>query len=30
IAMAGEKLKAHFPLQSDDSNELHNEVTFGK
>lgn len=30
IAMAGEKLKAHFPLHPDDTNELHNEVTFGK
>lgn len=30
IAMAGEKLKAHFPLEADDKNELSNEVTFGK
>jgi uncharacterized membrane protein len=30
IAMAGEKLKAHFPLENNDTNELSNEVTFGK
>jgi uncharacterized membrane protein len=30
IQMAGEKLKAHFPLQKDDTNELSNEVSFGK
>ncbi|MCW3070536.1 MAG: hypothetical protein JWO44_426 [Bacteroidetes bacterium] len=30
IEMAGEKLKAHFPLEKDDTNELSNEVTFGK
>ncbi len=29
IGMAGEKLKAYFPLQTDDSNELDNEVSFG-
>ena len=30
IAMAGEKLRTHFPHQSNDTNELSNEVTFGK
>lgn len=30
IEMAGEKLKTNFPLQHNDTNELHNEVTFGK
>lgn len=30
IAMAGEKLKVHFPLQANDKNELSDEVTFGK
>lgn len=30
IDMAGEKLQAHFPLQVDDKNELHNDVSFGK
>lgn len=30
IEMAGEKLKVHFPLQSNDANELHNDVSFGK
>jgi len=30
IEMAGEKLKAHFPYQSDDRNELSDEVSFGK
>ena len=30
IEMAGEKLKSHFPLQSNDTNELNNEVSFGK
>lgn len=30
IEMAGEKLKAHFPLQHNDTNELHNDVSFGK
>lgn len=29
IEMAGEKLKAHFPLQHDDSNELSNDMSFG-
>jgi uncharacterized membrane protein len=30
IAMAGEKLKAHFPLETGDINELSNDVTFGE
>lgn len=30
IEMAGEKLKIHFPLQSDDKNELSNDMSFGK
>ena len=30
IEMAGEKLKSHFPLQSDDKNELNDEISFGK
>jgi uncharacterized membrane protein len=30
IEMAGEKLKAHFPLQINDADELNNEVSFGK
>lgn len=30
IGMAGGKLKAYFPLQTNDSNELDNEVSFGK
>jgi len=30
IYMAGEKLKEHFPYQSDDVNELPNEISFGK
>jgi uncharacterized membrane protein len=30
IIMAGEKLKNHFPLQSDDINELDNDLSFGK
>lgn len=29
IEMAGEKLKAHFPLQHNDTNELSNDVSFG-
>lgn len=28
IEMAGEKLKAHFPLQTNDKNELNNDVSF--
>ena len=30
IELAGEKLKTHFPLQSDDKNELSDEMSFGK
>ena len=30
IEMAGEKLKANFPLQANDTNELTNDVSFGK
>ncbi|MCD6332193.1 MAG: TPM domain-containing protein [Bacteroidales bacterium] len=30
IKMAGEKLKAHFPYQQDDVNELSDEISFGK
>ena len=30
IEMAGEKLKTNFPLQSNDTNELANDVSFGK
>lgn len=30
IKMAGEKLKAEFPYQSNDVNELSNEISFGK
>lgn len=30
IAMAGEKLRAYFPLQHNDRNELNNEVSFGE
>jgi uncharacterized membrane protein len=30
IRMAGEALKEHFPYQSDDVNELSNEISFGK
>ncbi len=30
IEMAGEKLKTNFPLQSNDINELTNDVSFGK
>jgi uncharacterized membrane protein len=29
IAMAGEQLKEHFPYQSDDVNELSDEISFG-
>ena len=29
IAMAGEKLKLHFPYAEDDIDELSNEVSFG-
>jgi uncharacterized membrane protein len=30
IIMAGEQLKAFFPFQSDDVNELSDEISFGK
>lgn len=30
ILMAGEKLKAHFPFQKNDVNELSDEISFGK
>ncbi len=30
IGMAGEKLKEHFPHQSDDKNELSDDISFGK
>lgn len=30
ILMAGEKLKQYFPYQSDDINELDDEISFGK
>lgn len=30
ISMAGEKLKEYFPLQQDDTNELSNDMSFGK
>ena len=30
ILMAGEQLKANFPYQSDDLNELSDEISFGK
>lgn len=30
IDLAGEKLKEHFPYQSDDVNELSDEISFGK
>ena len=30
IQMAGEQLKKHFPYQSDDVNELSDEISFGK
>lgn len=30
INMAGEKLKAHFPLHHTDTNELSNDMSFGK
>jgi len=30
ILMAGEQLKAHFPYQVDDKNELSNDISFGK
>ena len=30
ISMAGEKLKEHFPYQSNDVNELSDDISFGK
>jgi len=30
IRMAGEQLKKHFPYQTDDKNELPDEISFGK
>ncbi len=30
VLMAGEQLKSHFPYQSDDVNELSDEISFGK
>ncbi len=30
IKMAGEQLKAHFPYQSDDINELDDDISFGE
>ncbi len=30
ITMAGDKLKAHFPYQADDKNELNDEISFGQ
>jgi uncharacterized membrane protein len=30
IEMAGEKLKAHFPFDLDDTNELSNDISFGE
>ncbi len=30
IRMTGEQLKAHFPYQSDDVNELSDDISFGK
>ena len=30
IKCCGEKLKAHFPYQSDDTNELTNEISYGE
>ena len=30
IRMAGEQLQAHFPYQTDDVNELSDEISFGK
>lgn len=29
IKMAGQQLKAHFPYQGDDKNELNNDISFG-
>lgn len=30
IEMAGDKLKIHFPFESDDTNELSNDISFGE
>ena len=30
VLMAGEQLKSHFPYQSNDANELSNEISIGK
>ena len=30
ITMAGKQLKEHFPYQTDDVNELPDEISFGK
>jgi uncharacterized membrane protein len=30
IELAGEKLKIHFPYQSDDTNELSNDISYGE
>ncbi len=30
IAQVGEKLKAHFPFQTDDTNELSDEISYSK
>ncbi|QHT67206.1 TPM domain-containing protein [Rhodocytophaga rosea] len=30
ILLAGQQLKAHFPYQSDDTNELSDDISFGK
>ena len=30
IILTGEKLKEHFPYQKDDTNELSNDISFGK
>ncbi|SMO36263.1 TLP18.3, Psb32 and MOLO-1 founding protein of phosphatase [Saccharicrinis carchari] len=30
VLMAGEQLQSHFPYQSDDVNELSDEISFGK
>ena len=30
VLMAGEQLKSHFPYQSNDANELSDEISFGK
>jgi uncharacterized membrane protein len=30
IELAGDKLKIHFPFQTDDTNELSNDISFGE